>query len=235
MENGYKMMRDCVYHNPHLLGHIKDPKLLKIADNLLPERTGIEFSVEVENFSKLYKLWRNDVVKTMNYTRHPAPEFQVQLYNGIKGMKGLYDTCKALKKESSLNMAAGLHYHCNLSKLTKFIEKNELQDRILTIQSKVFYNTPKGEHILKSLNSWNYEGEYNHRGLTFQPNCAKNKWIVLRTFFPEWDVRQTEYTLEFRIASMKFDYTSILKEIIQAHRLANYYTKEIITFCNKSL
>jgi len=206
MHRPYKMVKDCVRHNPLPLLAIKDEKLLKIAKSSLKYDTGIEIECS-QGEEYLSKYFRN--IPNILQVSNDSEEQRYRIPNGINGLVCLYTLCETLKKYSLLNPASGIHYHIDCTDMS---ENNwEFLTAILYRQKSL----NKLNWILNSLSSWNYKGTYNVW------KVSTNKTVVR--------IHEEYKTIEFRIGEMSFDYEVLVKRIIHCQNIVHKLKQNLMS------
>ena len=186
-----EFIKRCVYDTPLLLLAFKDKKTIDYINNLLPYSTGIEIECNKSpNFD--IDLFRS--IPDIIAINCDNSEQRFRIPNGINGMICLYNICQQLKHNSELNFGSGIHYHIDTTgfhdEVVRELEKNE-------------------ESVLKELDSWNYQGNYNKRGISTYV-YGTGMWVRQQKDFK---------TLEFRIGEMSFDYNLIIKRIFHCQSI----------------
>jgi hypothetical protein len=182
------VIKECIYGIPLPLSKVTDPLVISYINSLLPYKVGIEVECPYKDAeSKSVKI--EDVI-----TSHDSHEKRFQLVPGIKGLIGLWNVTLYLKKYCELNPLSGIHYHVDLGKEYGAEELRIINDLEL------------GVKWLKELESWNYKGNYNSRGIS----CGGHTWMRFNSLG----------TIEFRIGEMTFDYSTMVSRILHASSIA---------------
>lgn len=212
MKHAYKVLRDCVYHNPLALSVIEDKKLLEIADNMLPYSVGMEFEIEYkENETRIYNICQSLGLEHVSISSF---ESRFRIPSGIKGMIALYKLCDWLKSTQEMNLKSGIHYHVDFTDMGKPFE-----------YFTYYYKHPDYEWVLQALESWNYTGGYNSKAISCDGKCKF--WVCRR---PELN------TFEFRIGNMSFDYEYLITRVLSLQnickKIKSQMNKEYFLFAN---
>jgi hypothetical protein len=229
----------AVLHAPWLIEDYKKPPYNKVITNsILRKLLNRSCGIEIECFGSLwYTLCSNEncayfstissLYNVMDYAEdRPGVtddissmfnEHKIRIKNYTQ-LQGLYDILNDMKTYCKLNMGSGIHIHIDISDVYEVIaDKDELLHLFqgtltpkLDEIEKIFY--PHGE----------YEGTYNHKRV----GIWKDNWVA---------VRGDKRSLEFRIAPMTFDYTTIVTWLVKLNRLVNWcilQDKFLATKCN---
>lgn len=184
-------------NNPLFLKKVQS--VYEVAEIMLPYDTGIELECfkgkkfNIENFEKIPD------IKDVNVD---DGEQRFRIPNSLEGFICLYNLCETLKENSVPEIGSGLHYHIDF---TNYFDKvnQEFIDKVK-------------EYILKELETWNYDGTYNTKSVSFNRCwcrfCADKK------------------TIEFRIGEMSFDYKVLIKRILHCQKIVNHIKKELLIF-----
>ena len=200
MQQAYKTLRGLIRSNPLALTSVTDPKLLSFINNHLPYSTGIEWEcMNKDKYSSCY-----------------------ELSNKIRTIPGVMDV-DIESTEKRVRIPSGLQGMICLYKVSEV-----LQDTCaLNIQSGIHYHIDMTdvdwkkvteddtEWILKSLDKWGYTGHYNSRRVSF---CKD--WVKLHAMYK---------TMEIRIGEMTFDYSLLMKRIINCQNIVRLYKSKIKT------
>lgn len=179
----------------------------------IPCRIGIEFELSGsfrEGFIKTYGVSKENIDKTMtNYygvysinsdswyeSEDHLYEIRVSILN-FKQLKGLYKFMQDLPKFCKLHEGGGIHIHVDISKYFPLYSKEkELQKYIERHLQEVISIFPK------------YTGKFNKRKVGIS-----NKATYLNI--------SNKKSLEFRIAPLSFDYTTVINWVIQCIKFRN--------------
>lgn len=190
MENIEKSIGDCIYYNPLPLLNITNERILSSINSCLPYSVGIEIECSKKpNFKdELFTSIPNIIEVNCD-----NGEQRYRIPSGFKGMICLFEITKNLKLYSELNPLSGIHYH---------IDCTNFYDSIVRVIHE------NKEWILEELSTWNYKGNYNHKGIS----SFGAYWLRSQDIFK---------TLEFRIGEMTFDYPLMIKRIMHASKIVN--------------
>lgn len=196
-----KTLEEIVYKAPLVLLSIRDREIVDMANNYLPYSTGFEIECQKKSTydeSTFLNIpnFINDSYRTNNEQRYRIP-------NGVNGLICLYNICYHLGNNSLLNMGSGIHYH---------IDCTDTND--MALRNVVSSDAQFGPNILKELDTWNYGGTYNKRGISL---LGAGNWIRYNDL----------NTLEFRIGNMSFDYEVLVKQIIHANDIVRRWKNKI--------
>lgn len=179
----------------------------------IPCRIGIEFELSGsfrEGFIKTYGVSKENIDKTMtNYygvyrinsdswyeSEDHLYEIRVSILN-FKQLKGLYKFMQDLPKFCKLHEGGGIHIHVDISKYFPLYSKEkELQKYIERHLQEVISIFPK------------YTGKFNKRKVGIS---KKATYLNI----------SNKKSLEFRIAPLSFDYTTVINWAIQCIKFRN--------------
>lgn len=179
----------------------------------VPCRIGIEFELSGsfrEGFIKTYGASKENIDKTMtNYydvysinsdswyeSADHLYEIRVSILN-FKQLKGLYKFMQDLPKFCKLHEGGGIHIHVDISKYFPLYSKEkELQKYIERHLQEVVSIFPK------------YTGKFNKREVGIS---KKATYLNI----------SNKKSLEFRIAPLSFDYTTVINWVIQCIKFRN--------------
>lgn len=190
------LLEELVRTAPLVLLTLKDEKEIAKANNFLPYSTGFEIECEKD---KLYNKDCFSVIPDILDIDVDSSEQRYRIPNGIRGLICLYHICEQLKRNSLLNYGSGIHYHvdCTESNMDK---SNALSKNCMW--------------ILEELDTWNYKGKYNTRGIGVL-ELSREYTIVQGA----WVRPNSIGTLEFRIGEMSFEYETLAKRIIHCNSI----------------
>ena len=188
------MISDTIFENLMPLLHIKDSKIKKLIDDFLPFSTG--FEVECDRKDSYDIQCFQDIPNIMEVaSTHGEERFRVP--SGLKGLICIWMICEQLEKNCLLS-SSGTHIHVDFTDCYHILTND-----IVKLNEK---------WMLEELDTWNYPGSYNKRGVNFCSSTHESymtgNWIRYQYFFK---------TLEFRICEMTFDYPVLIKRIIHAN------------------
>ena len=209
----------AIKNNPLLIGSLlKDTSINKgmiyrELNKAIPCRIGIEFELSGsfrEGFIKTYGVSKENIDKTMtNYygvysinsdswyeSEDLLYEIRVSILN-FKQLKGLYKFMQDLPKFCKLHEGGGIHIHVDISKYFPLYSKEkELQKYIERHLQEVISIFPK------------YTGKFNKREVGIS---RKATYLNI----------SNKKSLEFRIAPLSFDYTTVINWVIQCIKFRN--------------
>jgi hypothetical protein len=227
----------AVLHAPQLIeDYMKPPYNKKITLTTLYKMLHRSCGIEIECFGSLLYEFDNNVVSyrrsnainqilryygIMDYDEDNAgrdavnPGYDNSNFNEHKirikdfsQLCGLYEILNDMKKYCRLNMGSGIHIHVDVSDVASAfghdvygvygnLFKQYLNTKLDEIE-QIFY---PGEH---------YTGTYN----SYKEVCAGKTpfWVA---------IRPDKTTLEFRIAPMTFDYTTIVTWLVKLNNLVD--------------
>lgn len=209
----------AIKNNPLLIGSLlKDTSINKgmiyrELNKAIPCRIGIEFELSGsfrEGFIKTYRVSKENIDKTMtNYygvyrinsdswyeSEDHLYEIRVSILN-FKQLKGLYKFMQDLPKFCKLHEGGGIHIHVDISKYFPLYSKEkELQKYIERHLQEVISIFPK------------YTGKFNKRKVGIS---KKATYLNI----------SNKKSLEFRIAPLSFDYTTVINWVIQCIKFRN--------------
>lgn len=202
-----EILEDLIYTNPLALSLLKDKEDIDKANSYLPYSTGFE----LECFKKsIFNIETFKTIPDILDINCNSDEQRYRIPNGIVGLICLYNISQQLKINSELNLGSGVHYHVDCTDCYSLLEDN------LLIKNK--------DYILKELDTWDYKGTYNKKGLNLK-SSSSGAW--LRT-------NQLQ-TLEFRIGEMTFDYSLLAKRIIHCNKIVKCVKDQILVNDNHSI
>lgn len=209
----------AIKNNPLLIGSLlKDTSINKgmiyrELNKAVPCRIGIEFELSGsfrEGFIKTHGVSKENIDKTMtNYydvysinsdswyeSEDHLYEIRVSILN-FKQLKGLYKFMQDLPKFCKLHEGGGIHIHVDISKYFPLYSKEkELQKYIERHLQEVVSIFPK------------YTGKFNKREVGIS---KKATYLNI----------SNKKSLEFRIAPLSFDYTTVINWVIQCIKFRN--------------
>ncbi len=183
-----ELLERAVLTAPLSLLSIKDPIALDYINNMLPFSTGFEIECRQKDTYNINNFRNIPDIMAVNVD---SGEQRYRIPNGLRGIICLYNISQQLNLNSELNPLSGIHYHVDMTKTfgsinNKFIEDNR-------------------EWILKELESWEYDGNFNSKGIGYG-----HYWVRLS---------QEHKTSEFRIGEMTFDYQLLIKRIVHCNSI----------------
>lgn len=183
-------IQELLFTNPKALD-VLDPDVNKVSNFYLPYSTGFEIEcAKDDNFSHAAFL---AIPNIMDFSADSS-EQRFRIPSGIKGFQCLFDITIELKKNSLLNPLSGIHYHVDFTDSYHFIKESTIKGITDT--------------ILQELDTWDYKGTYNTRGISLS---MAHQWIRFQPTFK---------TMEIRIGEMTFEYDLLVKRITHANELA---------------
>lgn len=188
-----KDLEDYLY-NPLILLTIKDESIINRVNKLLPYSTGFEIECSKSEF---FKNSNFTIIPNILDVSCDNGEQRYRIPNGIPGLICLFNICNQLKIDSLLNFGSGIHYHIDTTDCFKDLVKTATENQ---------------DWILNELDTWNYKGDYNKRGINPFGNWLK--FNSLETF-------------EFRIGEMSFDYKVLVNRIIHANNIVKRLKDQI--------
>ncbi len=189
-----KYLEAVVTTTPLALLTIKNLKDISIINDYLPYSTGFEIECmqgkhyNVDNFKKIPDIL--DVINDTSEQRYRIP-------SGIKGFMCLYNISEQLQINSELNSLSGIHYHVDMTDCFNIITKE--------------FILKNRDWIIKELETWNYKGTYNSKGINHNNISIGDAG--------NWARFSHHSTLEFRIGEMTFDYKVLVKRIIHCNSI----------------
>lgn len=221
MHRGFKVMREAVRQSPSLLLSMPQ-SLQEEAAKMLPYSTGIEveatFSEETTNKwnrgesslgGKIINLEavEQEALRNIPYLMtcdFDQNEQRFRIPAGIKGLICLEHISNWMKEHMELNMASGIHYHIDFSEMD-FFNIADSSERF----TKVEGIAANSQWMLKPLKSWNYTGSFNSWTVSYMKTAVKF---------------HTDYkTVEFRIGEMTFDYSLMIKRILNLQNICRKF------------
>lgn len=199
--SNYKNVRTLVKECPYLLESVKDSKLLKVANSMMPKSVGLEFEcalIDENTKEEVLDLLTNvQGVITFHYTKS---ETSFRIAEGYKGMIALYKVLEIFKRYYAINPSSGIHYH-----VSTMLNMDNLNDRVGHVINP-HTSTPNFlKWSLNALDRWGYKGQFNERKI-----CFNKEWIKLHTRYD---------TIEYRIGKMTFEYSKIMKRILNVQNI----------------
>lgn len=199
MQQGYRSLRECVFHSPLGLSCLPS-KTRQLASYYLPAETGIEIEVrESASYEARPAIRQLHLVDSSS----DSGEQRFCIRGGEEGMIELYKVCQILKKYYKLNKESGIHYHTSAPWVSRHVG--------------VYIEDRPNEFgwVLDELSKWGYTGEYNKRNITCD---TKGNWV---------NMRPTLETVEYRIGEMSFDYDILIKRIIHCHSITKRIRQQL--------
>ncbi len=181
-----ELLNQAVQTSPLTLLDIKDSKSVEYINSLLPYSTGFEIecfkkpSFNIEAFKSIPNILEVNI---------DAEEQRFRIPSGINGFICLQEICNQLVINSQYS-DSGVHYHVDMSNTFHYITSETIENL---------------DWVLKELESWNYKGKFNRKGISIGHNYT---WLRFSSEFK---------TAEFRLGEMTFDYQLMVKRIIHAN------------------
>lgn len=129
-------------------------------------------------------------------------EHQIRI-KGYKQLIGLYNILEDMKRYCILNPASGIHIHLDLA-----MEWRQESSKRVALANKITKNMDKIEQIFypgsKYIPNHNYDRSCN-------PYSKGSAWVSIRDY----------NSVEFRLAPMSFEYTDIVRWIVECTKLLN--------------
>lgn len=202
----YKEIRAGVFYAPLLLSNLD----ADFVEKMFPYEVGIEWECAVKSSHKdvdeeLIILMQQNYIIEYSIT---LEETSVRFPKGLKGLQGLYLFCDILRRHYFFNNRSGIHIHVD------FRGKRFGLFLLSTIA--------KQKWILKSLDKWEYKGEWNQRKI----GITKKNWVRYPTCYN---------TVEFRIFDMSFFYEEIVKYVLNVQNISKRLKKNIGEIFNKNI
>lgn len=194
------LIEKALYSYPLALEKLNNPLIEKLMDYYLPYSVG--FEIECNNIEDSFKIDNFENIPNILHVNCDFSEKRFRIDKGLKGIITLYNICLELPKNCSLNEDSGIHYHIDMTDVwenvnSEFVNKNNN----FIIKELIKWETAK------DINSYNAKCFYNNRG-----------WV---NFQPEFK------TCEIRIGEMTFDYSLILKRMIDGCRIVRELKNQI--------
>jgi hypothetical protein len=186
-----EFLLDLINNNPIVLLAIKDKNSIDFINNQLPYSTGIEIECNsLDNFDESIFEKIPDIMAV----NCDSCEKRFRIPNGLRGIICLYNICQELPKYCSLNLGSGIHYHIDCTETSKKLHTKQVINR-------------NNNWIIDDLARWETAKDTTS-------NDAKCDLIRC------WCHFSTEfYTIEIRIGEMTFDYSTIIKRILDGNRI----------------
>lgn len=179
-----------IFWNPLILTSIKSPGILRAIDDYLPYSTGFEIEC---NWLPNFNIKEFESIPDIMHVDCDGGEQRFRIPKGLKGLICLYNISEALKRNCSLNLSSGIHYHVDMTDIYDVLTNEVIQEN--------------SDWILKRLDEWKYDGAYNSRSVCFGIGST---WMRFQSGFK---------TAEIRIGEMTFDYNVLSKRIIDANSI----------------
>ena len=224
MKSAYSAMREGIKSFPSSLFHLPS-SLQKIAAKSLPYSVGIEVECEAKQgmtergrnyvheqvcrdfiYERTGNLWHSFLMD-INFSTY---EYTFRVRKGIEGLMGMYVMCEFLIYYCDFNPLSGIHYHVDMSDVS-WVTINSNWSMLLTSSVCKRYIP---DRIIKSLESWNYKGEYNSKSV----GTKKGTWAAHREHLKSREIRRGEKI---------FDYDLMSKRAIHACEITRKLKQEI--------
>jgi hypothetical protein len=197
-QENINLIKRCIFNAPLILTTITNENIINEINNILPYSIGIEIECEknknynIDNFKNIPN------IIDVNCDNH---EQRFRIPNGINGLVCLYNISERLSENCLLNTGSGNHYHVDMTDCFNHINKEFVDNN--------------NDWIIKELETWNYNGNYNSKFTNF----IDNVWM-----------RYYEYhkTCEFRIGEMTFNYNLLLKRILHCSEIVKKLKNQLI-------
>lgn len=206
--NNFKSIEDSVYNYPLIFLEIDDEKILKSVDKFIPFSTGFEIECNsLSNFKSEYF----ETIPNILHIDCDNSEKRFRIPSGLKGMICLYEISQLLWDTCSITNS-GIHYHIDMTDWYGDV------DSLSTTEKHEFIDLNK-DWILKELDTWEYNGNYNPR----EVDCfgGSRNWVRFK---------HTTKTCEIRIGEMTFDYSILIKRIIHCNKIVKRLKYEYYKF-----
>lgn len=206
MHKPYKMIKDAVRTYPLSLATLKDEKLIKFANDIVPYETGIEIECDLGSVINLEIAAIPGIVSS----DCSDTELRIRIKSGIEGMIALYNALEYIKEHTVPNFKSGIHYHIDCRDMS-------LRGRGNSGMGSSVCDYIIDDHqawILNALEHWGYKGLYNRREVSISKTMVK--------LHKEYD------TMEFRIGEMSFDYSLIIKRIINCQNIVRVIKRSML-------
>lgn len=207
MDNSIQSIEDAIFKHPLPLLQITDEKVRRTIDKYLPFSTGFEIEcawLDERNSPRVRDAAHSfSNIPDIMEVQCDDGEKRFRIPPGLTGLICLYRICEKLKEHCHFT-ASGTHYH---------IDMTSWYDDFESIGQEDFLNLNR-EWFLKELDTWEYTGTYNGRGMP-------GGWVRFQGGFK---------TCEIRIGEMSFDYEILAKRIIHANKLVRRLKGEFFKF-----
>ncbi len=186
-----ELIEDCIYNNPLALLVFKDKESRDYIDSFLPYSTG--FEVECNRLPVYSVQDFKNIPNILNTNDYEENEQRFRIPSGLAGILCVYNITVQLKRNCSLNMGSGIHYHVDMTECfglmnnDSFIKKNN-------------------NWIIQDLIKWETAKKIDENA-----KCSTSRaWVRYA---------DEHRTLEVRIGEMSFEYDVIIKRIIDCNRI----------------
>lgn len=220
-----KEILDCLLTTPENLPLLKNTCLNrgyydKVINQLFPYKVGIEIEC-LKSLSRIMfpnirydKAWLQikSILGCEQYSDNSESDIERlnehrMCFRGHKQVIALYKLCNLLQEHCILATNGGIHYHFDFPEFKQYNNEKDWEE-----VEKV---------VKKYLNQMNeichYTGKYNKKGVS---SIEKGWWVCLRN-------NDNLTTIEIRIGMPKFDYQSILLEIINLSQIITKIRSEL--------
>lgn len=191
-----QIIKESIYNSPLTLLTLNNKYKAEI-DNYLPYSTGFEIEC---NMLPTFKKESFTSIPNIMDVNCDSSEQRFRIPNGLVGIICLYTISERLKENSELNMGSGIHYHIDMTDC-------------YTQMKKMTGNNC--DYVLSELDSWEYKGTYNARGISFS---GGHNWLRFNDEFQ---------TAEFRLGEMTFDYKVLIKRILHCNNIIRETRKQL--------
>jgi hypothetical protein len=164
----------------------------EVGNIILPRSFGMEIETETPEPTRL-KTYLETLEGMLVIPDDYKHEMRFRFPTGLEGIRLLYKVSNGLRKFSSENTDASIHYHIDFTDTFSLVNDTHI-DYIK-------------DWVLTELDSWNYQRTYNARNV----NRSKSAWLKFHS---------GHKTLEFRIGNCVFDFDKMLKEVEHASYIA---------------
>lgn len=198
MENELINIEEAIYWFPLSLKGIKNDILINQINSFLPYSVGLEFECAKKKSFNINKFENiPDIIEIIC----DSDEQRFRIPNGIKGMICLFNICKQLKINSEINPLSGIHYHIDMTDTFHLISHTIVDEN--------------QNWILEELDKWeDAKDTKQERTCAIDYRC----YVNFQTPFK---------TAEIRIGAQSFDYSFIIKRVIDANQIIKKF-KEIL-------
>lgn len=194
LESVIDKIEKIIYNHPKTLDNLKNEYLIQTASSYLPYSTGFEIECNSNYTDSQIKEIFSKIPNIMHVSGGHS-EVRFRIPNGIKGLVCLYNICLKLPEYFTLNMDSGIHYHIDFTDFPEAFNRDFIKKH--------------NDFIIEELIKW--ETALDTKSVSAICQLDSRCWVQFQSGFQ---------TMEVRIGEMTFDYTVIVKRIIDCNRIA---------------
>ena len=193
-ENVIDKLEKIIYNYPLSLNNLKNEYLIEQASSYLPYSVGFEIECNSKYTDNKISEVFSKIPDIMDVSGGNY-EVRFRIPKGIKGMICLYNICLKLPQYFTLNIGSGIHYHIDFTDFPEAFNHDFIKKH--------------NDYIIKELIKW--KTALDTKSVNAKCYLNTRGWVQFQSGFK---------TMEVRIGEMTFDYTTIIKRMIDCNRIA---------------